>query len=97
MIVLSQALIVGHSPLLPHLPRPSKPAKNQTLFLLPVGERIALADQLHASVPSEWQKSVGQAWLEEAERRSAEMNEAPGMVLTHEEFLAGIELQRRKA
>ena len=33
MIVLSQALIVGHSPLLPHLPRPSKPAKNPFLEL----------------------------------------------------------------
>jgi putative addiction module component (TIGR02574 family) len=65
----------------------------QTLFSLPVGERIALADQLYASVPADWQKSVDQAWLEEAERRSAEMDEDPGMVMTHEEFLAGIELQ----
>jgi putative addiction module component (TIGR02574 family) len=69
----------------------------QTLFSLPVGERIALADQLYASVPAEWQKSVDQAWLEEAERRSAEMDAEPSMVLTHEEFLAGIQFQSRKA
>ena len=69
----------------------------QTLFSLPVGERIALADQLYASVPADWQKSVDQAWLEEAERRSAEMDAEPGMVLTHGAFLAGIQFQSRKA
>ncbi|MBE7498117.1 MAG: addiction module protein [Verrucomicrobiaceae bacterium] len=69
----------------------------QTLFSLPVGERIALADQLYASVPAEWQKSVDEEWLQEAERRSAEMDEVPGVALSHAEFLAGIELQSRKA
>lgn len=33
MIVRSQALIVGHPPVLPHLLRPSKPAKNQIIVM----------------------------------------------------------------
>lgn len=75
----------------------STAALTQTLFSLPVGERIALADQLYASVPAEWQKSVDEEWLQEAERRSDEMDAMPETVLSHAAFLAGIELQRRKA
>jgi putative addiction module component (TIGR02574 family) len=81
----------------PTLADMSTAALTQTLFSLPVGERITLADQLYASVPAGWQQSVDQAWLEEAERRSEEMDAEPGMVLTHEQFLAGIELHRREA
>lgn len=64
------------------------------LLSLPVPERIALADRLYASVPEEWQKSADQAWLEEAERRSAEMDANPDMVLSHEEFMAGLKIRQ---
>jgi putative addiction module component (TIGR02574 family) len=62
----------------------------QTLLSMPVAERVALADKLYASVPEEWQKELDQAWLEEATRRSAEMDADPSLELSHEEFLAGI-------
>lgn len=65
------------------------------LFSLPVAERVALADQLYASVPEDWQKSVDQAWLEEAERRSAEMDADPSMALSYDEFMAGLEINQR--
>lgn len=64
------------------------------LFSLPVDERVALADQLYASVPEEWQKEVDQAWLDEATRRSAGMDANPCLEISHEEFLAGIQLIR---
>lgn len=66
----------------------------QTVLALPVAERIALADCLYASVPEEWQRKTDQAWLEEAERRSSEMEADPTLELSHEEFLSGIEIKR---
>ena len=70
---------------------------SQSLFLLPIAERVALADQLYASVPEDWQLETDQAWLDEAERRSAEMDENPDVVMSHEEFLSGIQTQLRGA
>ena len=67
----------------------------QSIFELPVEERITLADRLYASVPAEWQREADQAWLEEAERRDAEMDANPGMELTEEQFLA--EVRRLRA
>jgi putative addiction module component (TIGR02574 family) len=64
---------------------------SQSLLRLPVAERVALADQLYASVPEDWQRETDQAWLTEAERRSAEMDDNPTMELSHTEFLAGIQ------
>lgn len=75
----------------------STAALTQSLFLLPVAERVALADRLYASVPEDWQKSVDQAWLEEAERRSAEMDADPNMALSYDEFMAGLEINQRRA
>jgi len=69
----------------------------QALFALPMAERIALADKLYASVPENWQQAVDEAWLKEAERRSAEMDADPSIALSHEEFMAGLEINRRKA
>jgi len=66
---------------------------SQSLFLLPIAERVALADQLYASVPEDWQLETDQAWLDETERRSAEMDENPDVVMSHEEFLSGIQTQ----
>lgn len=62
----------------------------QSLFTLPVAERITLADQLYASVPEDWRKSADDAWLNEAERRSIEMDGDPTTELSEEEFLAGM-------
>jgi putative addiction module component (TIGR02574 family) len=67
---------------------------SQDLLLLPVAERVALADQLYASVPEEWQVETDRAWLAEAERRSTEMDDKPTMELSHAEFLAGIQRKR---
>lgn len=67
----------------------------QTLISLPVEERIEIADQLYASIPMDWQPSADQAWLEEAERRNAEMDSCPSMVMTEEEFFAGIQANRQ--
>jgi len=67
---------------------------DQTLLSLPVAERIDLADRLYASVPEDWQKTADQAWLDEATRRSAEMDADPACELSHEEFLAGIHTSR---
>lgn len=69
----------------------------QALFALPMAERIALADKLYASVPENWQQAVDEAWLKEAERRSAEMDADPSIALSYEEFMAGLEINRRKA
>ncbi|MBL9178187.1 MAG: addiction module protein [Verrucomicrobiaceae bacterium] len=69
----------------------------QALFALPMAERIALADKLYASVPENWQQAVDEAWLKEAERRSAEMDADPAIALSYEEFMAGLEINRRKA
>jgi len=62
----------------------------QPFFDLPVSERIALADQLYASVPVHWQQTADQAWLEEAECRSAEMDADPDLEISYEAFVAGI-------
>lgn len=59
----------------------------QSLFSLPVEQRIDLADRLYASIPEDWQKSVDQAWLEEALRRDAEMDADPSMALSYDEAL----------
>jgi putative addiction module component (TIGR02574 family) len=69
----------------------------QALSALPTAERIALADKLYASVPEDWQRAVDEAWLKEAERRCAEMDADPSMCLSYEEFMAGLEIHRRKA
>lgn len=69
----------------------------QALFALPTADRIALADQLYASVPEDWQQAVDEAWLKEAERRSAEMDADPSIALTYEEFMAGLEINRDRA
>ena len=66
----------------------------QALFSLSVAERVTLADQLYASVPEEWQKEADQAWLDEATRRSAQMDADPSLELSHEEFLAGIQVNK---
>jgi putative addiction module component (TIGR02574 family) len=73
------------------------PSISQSLFLLPIAERVAIADQLYASVPEDWQRETDQAWLTEAERRSAEMDQDPGAEMSREEFLAGIQLKRGQA
>ena len=70
---------------------------SQSLFLLPVAERVEIADQLYASVPEDWQRETDHAWLNEAGRRSAEMDENPEMELSHEEFLAGIQINQGQA
>lgn len=68
----------------------STAAITQTLLSLPIQERVTLADQLYASVPADWQKEVDEAWLKEAELRSAETDDNPELELTHEAFLAGL-------
>jgi putative addiction module component (TIGR02574 family) len=69
-------------------------ALTQSLFSLPVAERVALADRLYASVPEDWQRTVDQAWLEEATRRSEEMDADPSLELSHEDFMAGLKINR---
>ena len=70
---------------------------SESLFMLPIAERVAIADQLYASVPEDWQRETDSAWLNEAERRSLEMDENPATEMTHDEFLAGIQISRRTA
>ncbi len=70
---------------------------NESLLLLPVAERVALADELYASVPEDWQRETDRVWLNEAERRSAEMDKNPESELSHEEFLAGVQGKRGHA
>lgn len=72
----------------------STAALTQSLFSLPVAERVALADRLYASVPEDWQKTVDRAWLEEATRRSEEMDADPSVELSHEAFMAGLKINR---
>ncbi len=69
----------------------------QTLFSLPVAGRVALADRLFSSVPEDWQQTVDHAWLEEATKRSKEMDADPSLELAHEEFLAGLKINRARA
>ena len=68
-------------------------AISQSLFLLPIAERVAIADQLYASVPEDWQRKTDQAWLNEAERRSKEMDQDPNAEMSHKEFLSGIQVK----
>ncbi|MDI1310597.1 addiction module protein [Prosthecobacter sp.] len=70
----------------------STTALPQSLFSLPVAERVALADRLYASVPEDWQKTVDQAWLDEATRRSEELDADPSLELSHEDFMAGLKI-----
>ena len=70
---------------------------NQALFTLPVAERVALADQLYASVPDDWQRETDQTWLKEAESRSAKMDAHPEAEMSQEEFVASIQGTRRPA
>jgi hypothetical protein len=64
---------------------------SQPLLLLPVADRVAIADLLYASVPEDWQREADQAWLREAQRRSSEMDSHPEEELSHEDFLGGIQ------
>lgn len=64
---------------------------SELLLALPVADRLALADRLYASIPPEWQTEADEAWLAEATRRSAEMDEDPSTELSHEEFLKGLQ------
>lgn len=75
----------------------STAALAHSLFDLPVSERILLADQLYASVPDHWQRSADEAWLAEAERRSADMDADPSLEITHEAFLACITSAGRRS
>ncbi len=68
----------------------------ESVFSLPVAERISLADRLYASVPDEWQQSADRAWLSEAERRAAEMDDDSSMELSQEEFFAGLQINRHR-
>ncbi len=70
---------------------------SESLFLLPVAERVALADELYASVPEDWQRETDRVWLNEAEHRSAEIDKNPEAELSYEEFLAGIQGKRGHA
>ena len=65
---------------------------DQEIFSLSVAERVALADRLYASVPDDWQKEADHAWLEEAHRRSAEIDADPTLELSYDEFVSGIKL-----
>ncbi len=69
---------------------------DQEIFSLPVAERVALADRLYASIPDDWQKEADQAWLAEANSRSAEMDADPSLELSHDEFTAGIKLSKSR-
>ncbi|MHB1080587.1 MAG: addiction module protein [Prosthecobacter sp.] len=68
-----------------------------TLLSLTVAERVALADRLYASVPEDWQQTVDRAWMEEATQRSEEMDADPSLELSHEDFLAGLKINRGRA
>jgi hypothetical protein len=52
-------------------------------FSLPDNDRAKLADRLIASLPADF---IDEAKIEEALRRSKEMDEDPSKVLMHEEF-----------
>jgi putative addiction module component (TIGR02574 family) len=62
----------------------------QSLMALPIAERVAIADQLYASIPEDWEGAADKAWLEEAEGRSVEMDTDPSKEMSYETFLAGI-------
>ena len=57
-------------------------------------ERGSLANKLIASLPTPYVDDDDD-WAAEAIRRDREMDENPDCVLTHEEFMAGLEEFRR--
>lgn len=59
---------------------------------LPENERAKLGDRLIASLPPDF---IDEDELEEARRRSREMDEDPSRVLTHEEFFKFFEDRRK--
>lgn len=59
---------------------------------LPDQDRARLADRLIASLPLDF---IDEDELEEARRRSREMDEDPSKVLTHEEFFKFFEDRRK--
>ena len=59
---------------------------------LPDQERAKLADRLIASLPPDF---TDDDEIEEARRRSREMDEDPSKVLTHEEFFKFFEDRRK--
>jgi len=62
---------------------------------LPDSSRARLAEKLIASLPSPF-ADADDDWVEEAMRRSREMDENPEMSLTHEEFMASFDKYRRQ-
>lgn len=62
---------------------------------LPDASRAKLAEKLIASLPSPF-VAEDDDWVEEAMRRSREMDENPEMSLSHEEFMASFDEYRRK-
>ncbi len=62
---------------------------------LPDSSRAKLAEKLIASLPSPF-VDADDDWVEEAMRRSREMDENPEMSLSHEEFMASLDEYRRK-
>ena len=62
---------------------------------LPDSSREKLAEKLIASLPSPFADDDDD-WVEEAMRRSREMDENPEMSLSHEEFMASFDEYRRK-
>ena len=61
-------------------------------FKLPDNDRAKLADRLIASLPVDF---IDEEEIEEALRRSREMDEDPSKVISHEEFFKFFE-ERRK-
>ncbi len=59
---------------------------------LPDQDRAKLADSLIASLPRDFTDDVE---IEEALRRSREMDEDPSRVVSHEEFFAFFEARRK--
>lgn len=62
----------------------------QSMLALPVAQRIAIADQLYASVPEQYQAEADAAWLKEAASRSEEMEGDPSCEISYEEFKKGL-------
>lgn len=64
------------------------------VFSLPLAERINLADRLYASVPEDFQTDADQAWLDEVERRSAEMDADSTCAGSFDDMIARIRSKR---
>jgi hypothetical protein len=54
-------------------------------------ERGRLASKLIASLPGPFADDEDEDWIEEALRRSREMDENPDSVMTHEEFFGSLQ------